>query len=66
MKLFGTFNISLNVAVILRFVLFAVAGVTPVLAAIFWDLQALWALVPALSLLGAWHVSTVISKSNTK
>jgi hypothetical protein len=63
MKLFGTFNINRNAAVILRFALFAVAIVTPILAAIVWDFQALWALVPEAALLIAAHVNSELKKS---
>jgi hypothetical protein len=63
MKLFGTFNINRNVAVILRFTLFAVAAVTPILAAIVWDFQALWALVPEAALVVGAHVSAELKKT---
>lgn len=63
MKFLGTFTINRNVAVILRFALFAVALVTPILAAIVWDLQALWALVPEAALLVGAHIHKGLEKA---
>lgn len=62
MKLFGTFEIPRNVAVILRFALFAATVLVPILSAIFWDLQALWSLVPVGTLLAAQHVNQGLKK----
>lgn len=46
MKLFGTFPIGYNVAVILRFVLGALAVLIPFIAFWAFDAQGLWVLVP--------------------
>ena len=51
MKLFGTFNINRDIAVILRFAMGATAVVIPFLAFWLFDAQGLWVLVPEAVLL---------------